>query len=421
MKRLIYHIDVNSAFLSWEAAYRIYHLGGSLDLRKIPSAVSGDMAARHGIILAKSIPAKRYGIKTGMTISEAKKHCPKLYMVPPNYGLYEKCSKAFMKILQEYTPEVEPYSIDEAFMDMTQTVHLFGSPIETAHQIRTHICDKLGFTVNIGVSSNKILAKMAGELRKPNLVHTLFPEEIEEKLWPLPVSDLFFVGRATARKLMLIGIQTIGDLAQADPVLLCSHLKKQGEIVWAFANGVDFSRVEAVAPVQKGYGNSTTMPFDVKDAETAKLVLLALSETVASRLRRHKVRAECIAIGIKSYDLSYASHQMQLLAATNITEEIYQYASHLFDELWDKKTPIRHLGIYANRLKTGEEIRQIDLFDLTDYCKLEHLNQMVDEIRKRYGIDSVKRAAFLNSQIDHLEGGISREKRSVDYTACKIE
>lgn len=201
MESVVFHIGVNSAFLSWEAVYRLFHRGGTLDLREIPSAVGGDASLRHGIILAKSILAKTYGIKTGQILSEAKQKCPNLMLVPPNYSQYEQCSEAFLDILREYTDVVEQYSVDEAFLDMTASCHLFGIPEETAVQIKDHIRDELGFTVNIGVSSNKLLAKMASDFHKPDMVHTLYPREIREKMWPLPVSELFFVGRATAKKL----------------------------------------------------------------------------------------------------------------------------------------------------------------------------------------------------------------------------
>lgn len=419
--RVIFHIDVNSAYLSWEAAYRLHHLGGTQDLRLIPSAVSGDVAARHGIILAKSIPAKRYGIYTGMTVAEARGKCPFLVMVPPNYSLYQRCSEAFLKILREYTPEVEQYSIDEAFMDMTGSIKLFGEPEAVADEIRKRIREELGFTVNVGVSCNKMLAKMAGDLKKPDRVHTLFPEEIQKKMWPLPVSELFFVGAATTRKLWSLGIRTIGELAGSDPDFLKAVFRKHGEVIWAFANGLDFSVVEAVPPPQKGYGNSTTIPFDIKDASTAKMVLLALAETVAARLRENHVRAELLSVGIKSYDFSYASHQRVLPVPTDITCEIHRYACGLFEELWDQKTAIRHLGIHTGRLREGEAVRQMNLFDHTDYGKLEKLDGAVDTIRRKYGIDAVKRAAFARSPIDHMSGGISREKREVNYEELEIQ
>lgn len=201
--------------LSWEAVYHIAHKGGKLDLREVVSAVGGDMSMRHGIILAKSIPAKKYGIQTGETILDAQRKCPDLILAPPNYGLYEKFSVAFMDILREYSDIVEQYSIDEAFIDMTSSCRLFGTPVEAAEEIKNRIRDELGFTVNVGISCNKLLAKMASDFKKPDCVHTLYIEEIENKMWPLPVSDLFF-GRATTKKLLSLGIRTIRDLAKAD-------------------------------------------------------------------------------------------------------------------------------------------------------------------------------------------------------------
>ena len=419
-RNVIFHIDVNSAFLSWEAVYRLHHLGGKEDLREKVSAVGGDMAMRHGIILAKSIPAKKFHIKTGETILEAKQKCPELILVPPNYGLYEKCSKAFMDILRRYSPDVEQYSIDEAFVDMTGTEGLWGDPVTAAYRMKDQIRDTLGFTVNIGISENKLLAKMASDFQKPDRVHTLWHNEIEDKMWPLPVSELFFVGRATAKKLFNLGIHTIGELAHADPHLLKVHLKKHGEVIWAFANGMDVSVVQSEASANKGYGNSTTIAFDVTQAHTSKLVSLALAETVGTRLRAAKVRAEVIAVGIKSHDLRYASHQMTLRNTTNITIEIHRCACQLFDQLWDG-TAIRYLGIHTSRVKDGFNMRQLDMFDTTDYEKLEKMDATVDRIRGRYGIDSVKRAAFVGSPIDHMSGGISREKRTVDYKKIGVK
>ncbi len=420
MKHVIFHIDVNSAFLSWEAVYRIHHLGSRTDLRNEVSAVGGDMSKRHGIILAKSIPAKKYRIQTGESIVEAKQKCPHLKLVPPNYELYDRCSKAFMEILRQYSPDVEQYSIDEAFVDMTGTRRLWGEPVDAANHIREQIRDELGFTVNVGISENKLLAKMASDFLKPDRVHTLWREEIPYKMWPLPVSDLFFVGKATARKLTGSGIKTIGDLAHSDPAFLRSLLKKHGEVIWGFANGMDVSPVQTAAPDNKGYGNSTTIAFDIVDASTARLVLLGLAETVSARLRAANVRVEVIAVGIRFFDLRYVSHQMTLGNATNITAELHHYACVLFDELWDG-TPIRHLGIHTSRIKDGWDMRQMNLFDTTDYEKLEKMDAAVDSIRRRFGKDSVMRAAFLGSRVDHLSGGISREKRTVDYSRVEIE
>lgn len=421
MKNIIFHIDVNSAFLSWEAVYRLAHKGGRLDLREVASAVGGDISMRHGIILAKSIPAKKYGIHTGETVLEAQRKCRDLILVPPNYGLYEKCSFAFMNILKEYSDVVEQYSIDEAFIDMTSTCHLFGTPEEAAYQIKERIKNELGFTVNVGISQNKLLAKMASDFQKPDRVHTLYSEEIREKMWPLSVSDLFFVGRATTKKLFSVGIRTIGDLANADVNWLKSLLKKHGEVIWKFANGIDFSPVLASPAANKGYGNSTTIPYDVVSIEAANKVLLALAETLGSRLRADEVQTEVLAVGIRYADISeenifpFVSHQKKLLSPTNLTAEIYKVACELFLEIWNGN-PIRHLGIHTGKVQDEMSARQLCLFDETDYEKLVGMDKMVDSIRERFGIDALKRAVFLGQTIDHMCGGISREKRDVDYS-----
>ena len=412
-------MDVNSAVLSWEAVYRLKHLGGTLDLRTIPSAVGGDMAKRRGIILAKSLPAKKYGVRTGETVVEAKKKCPELMLVAPHYGLYERSSAALIKILKEYSPQVEQFSVDEAFLDMTGMERLFGEPREAAAALKDRIREELGFTVNIGVSSNKLLAKMASDFEKPDKVHTLFPEEIQEKMWHLPVRELFLVGSATERKLNHLGIETIGELACTDVRILKAHLKKHGEVIWAFANGRDAGLVEAEPPENKGYGNSTTIAFDVTDRETARRVLLSLAETVAARLRKHGKKAELVSVSIKDSGLHTVSHQTVLPAASDITMEIYTAACRLFDELWDG-APIRHLGIHTGRLGEGEA-RQLNIFDGTDYEKLEKLDAALDNIRKRHGQDAVMRASFLKSSLDHMAGGITRERRTVDYTKEKIQ
>ncbi len=404
MNKIIFHIDVNSAFLSWEAVYRLAHRGGKQDLRMTASAVGGDAALRHGIILAKSIPAKKYGVKTGEALWEAKMKCPGLILVPPDYGLYEKCSGAFMEILRDYSDVVEPYSIDEAFVDMSASCHLFGTPEETGRQIKERIYETLGFTVNVGISSNKLLAKMASDFQKPNRVHTLYPEEIREKMWPLPVSDLFFVGRATAKKLFSVGIRTIGELAAEDPKWLRGLLKKHGEVIWGFANGADSSPVLMEPEANKGYGNSTTTPADVTDVETADKVLLALSETVGARLRMDEVRAGVVSVGIRYWDLSYVSHQRRLYNATDLTVEICQAACKLFREMWNGQ-PVRHLGVHTADISGGERFRQGSLFDEIDYEKLSRLDKTIDDIRDCFGMDAVKRAVFLGRAIDHMSGG----------------
>lgn len=421
-KRVIFHIDVNSAFLSWEAVYRLKHLGGKLDLRTIPSAVGGDISKRHGIILAKSIPAKKYHIQTGEPVTDALKKCPDLCLVPPNYSLYEKNSRAMMEILRDYSPAVEIFSIDEAFIDMTGMEYLFGTPVQAAARIKDRIREELGFTVNVGVSSNKLLAKMASDFKKPDLVHTLFPEEIEKKMWGLPVRDLFFVGTATEKKLRNLGIHTVGELARTDPEILRSYLKKQGEVIWRFANGIDTSGVIPDPPKNKGYGNSTTTSFDVQGAETARKVLLSLAETIGRRIRKDRAQIQVISVSLRYYDFTQESHQKKLEEPTDVTNEIYEEACRIFSEMWRGKS-IRHMGIHTGEVSEQNGCRQLSLFDdqRADHEKLNRMDRAIDAIRMRYGADSVKRAVFLeNDKIDHLSGGISREKRTVDYSLQEI-
>lgn len=431
MEKIIFHVDVNSAFLSWEAVYRLKHLHAKLDLRTIPSAVGGSQELRHGIVMAKSIPCKPYKIQTGESLMEARQKCPNLVVVPPNYNLYKSSSNALMEIMRSYTPDVEQYSIDEAFMDMTGTKSLWGEPVTAANRLREEIHNNLGFTVNIGVSNNKLLAKMASDFMKPNMVHTLFPDEIKEKMWKLPIGDLFYVGRATKRRLENIGITTIGQLANSDVEMIKSHLKNiHGQTVWNYANGIDFSEIKTIHEDNRGYGNSTTIPYDVDSLESASMVLLSLAETVGMRLRKDNAKISVIAVGIKYNDFSYVSQQVTLKEATNITQEIHANAVKVFAKRWDYCTPIRHLGIHTSKAVLNKEYRQLSLFDvasaqtnngnLLGYEKLERIDSMVDSIRQTYGIDSIKRARFVESKISHATGGISRDKDTVDYERVEV-
>lgn len=408
---IVFHIDVNSAFLSWEAAYRLNVLGEEIDLREIPAVVGGDQEQRHGIVLAKSIAAKRFNIHTGEALTSALSKCPGLVIVPPNYEMYVGASKEFIRILQSFSPKVEQYSIDEAFIDMSGTDLLYGSPVLLANNIRERIKEELKFTVNIGVSSNKLLAKMAGEFKKPDLVHTLFPEEIEKKMWPLPVTELFYLGRATERKLYSLGIHTIGELAHSEPAILKAHFGKYGEVLYQYSHGIDNSPFLSQPVANKGYGNSVTTPCDVVSREHAHMVLLSLCETVGMRLRKDGVKGSCVSVSMKDYTFTYKSHQGSLYSPTNTTLEIFHFVCHLFDELWDGHTPLRQLGVHVSKIK-GEAFRQYNLFDRTRYERMEKLDATIDSIRTRYGDDAVMRACFLNSPDYHMYGGISKDKRS---------
>ena len=409
MERIIFHIDVNNAYLSWEALYRIEELGETLDLRTIPSAIGGDKASRHGIILAKSMPARAYGVKTAETLGDARKKCPELHIVPPRMNIYREYSRKLIALLHEFSPVIEQYSIDEAFADMTGTALVRQStPVEAANTLRQTICDTLGFTVNIGVSSNKLLAKMASDFEKPDRVHSLFPDEIQRKMWPLPVGELFFVGRATQNKLYNLGICTIGERASFDREIIRAHLGKHGALIHDYANGIDHSPVSAEPADSKGYGNSITLPHDVTDSAEAKRHLLSLCESVGRRLRADRVMAGVVAVSIKDSEFARGSHQCTLASPTNVTGELYDHACRLFEEYWDG-SPIRLIGVSTAKI-TKEALRQLNLFDQDKYLRQSKLETAIDGLRKKFGDNAVMRASFLPS---------SREEAALEDSSGK--
>ena len=402
MSRIIFHIDVNSAFLSWTAVERL-NKGEPIDLREIPSILGGDSETRHGIVLAKSTPAKKYGIVTGEPIAMALRKCPELVCVPPDFPLYARNSRRMFEILSDYSDRIEQFSIDEGFLEYSGMEKLLGPPLETAEMIRQRSKKELGFTVNIGVSCNKILAKMAGELEKPDKLITLFPEEIEEKLWPLPVEDLFMVGRRTSPRLREMGIRTIGELANFPLPLLEKEFKSFGRMLHAYANGIDDSPVvpESEATELKSIGNSTTTSFDVEDRETAYKILLALSETVSMRLRGHKLCAQEIAVTLKSSDFKVYSHQKQLVNAVDCTNAVYETAKEIFDEVW-KKEPLRLLGVRAGKL-CAEDCVQLSFLE-EDWSKQKKADAAMDAIRLKYGKNTVRRSTFADDESKGFAG-----------------
>ena len=413
-QRVIFHVDANSAFLSWTAAYRKKVLGEETDLRDIPSVVAGDKASRHSIILAKSAPAKKYGIQTGEPLFLALEKCPELVVVPPDYPLYVEASRHFVQQLRKFSPLVEQYSIDEAWVDMTGTERLFGSPRLAAERMRMQIWEELGFTVNIGISTNKLLAKMAGDFEKPNKVHTLFPEEMERKMWPLSVRDLFLIGPATQAKLNKMGIYTIGQLAKADLALLKKKLGKHGETVWHFANG---RNADAVTPEQaenKGYGNSVTTAKDVVTLEQGHQVLLSLCETVAARMRKDDKCGSCVSIHLRTNAFDHFSHQKKLNGATNNTQQLFNTSCALFDEAWDRQTPLRQLGVQVTGL-TGQPYQQYDLFSGVSpeqYERKLRLDETVDGLRDKFGEEIIRRAKFTTDPEAHMAGGLDKARRT---------
>lgn len=400
---IIMHIDANSAYLSWTAV-ALLEKGYPVDLRTIPAVIAGNPENRHGIILAKSIPCKKMGIITGESLFEARQKCPNLTVMPPDYDLYMSCSDAMFRILYEYSPLIQRYSVDECFLDYTKSEKRFGDPVKTAYEIKDRIKTELGFTVNIGVSTNKLLAKMASELMKPDRVHTLWPSEIETKMWPLPVRELFMVGRASERKLKRININTIGDLATADPVHMKALLKSHGILVWEYANGIDNTPVICNSEIeQKGLGNSTTIAYDVVERTEAHKILLALTERVAMRLRKLGCMASLVSVSVKTDGFIRYSHQIQLQSGIDTTTEIYRHVRELFDQCW-KGEPIRHLGVSVSDF-SGEDSRQLSIFDLRDSERNQRLDRAVDSIRRKYGDRAIIRGTFANGGLDPLQGG----------------
>ncbi len=400
MNRLIFHIDVNSAFLSWTAVEMLKQ-GNSIDLREIPSIIGGDKEKRHGIVLAKSIPAKAFHIQTGEPIVHALEKCRNLTIAPPDHAMYQEKSKILMNYLKTLTPEIEQVSIDECYLDFTSIAGNYESPIAAATQIKDTIYKTMGFTVNIGISDCKVLAKMASDFEKPNLVHTLFKHEIEKKMWPLPVSSLYMCGKSSVEELRKLEILTIGDLARANPDIISLHLKSHGKLLWQYANGMDDSNVESTPESAKGIGNSTTLSKDADNMNTIREVLLALSDSVASRLRKSGALAYMISVEVKYNTFQKNSHQTTLNNPTNASNTIYTTACQLFEELWDG-TPVRLLGIRTSKLTDETEPIQMSLSDFVPVQKKDEKNQKLDKaldsIRQKYGSSAVVRGSMLGTE-----------------------
>ena len=413
MSRIFFHVDVNSAFLSWSA---IKHLqdGETVDLRTIPAVVGGDEAQRHGVVLAKSGPAKKYGIKTGESLFAARTKYPAIKVVPPDFDFYVKNSKAMIAILQDYTPDVEQYSIDEAFLDMTGTEQLFGPPLQVAHTIRQRIYRELGFTVNVGVAPNRLLAKMASDFEKPNKVHTLFPEEVPAKMWPLPVGDLFGVGPSAARRLKERGIYTIGDLAAMPRADAARLFGARGDTLWNYANGREADPLTKQHAKDNSYGNSVTMPKDLARPEQADATMLALCDSVGRRLRRDGKTARVVTVQLVDNLFHRTSHQTTMHNPTNSTDRLYQVARELMRQMWPAR-PVRLVGISAEKTGT-DNFEQMDLFtDSARLDKQDKLARTADEVRQNFGSVVVTRAKLLMDDAEEPRAlGAAKDKDSAE-------
>ena len=389
MERLIFHIDVNNAFLSW-TAIDMLKKGSKIDIRLIPAIIGGDESKRHGVVLAKSNVAKQFGIKTGEPIYFARQKCPQIKIFESNHKMYEEYSNELYNLFKEYTDKVERFSIDECFLDMTNSIMKNDTYLSKAEEISKRIKNELGFTVNIGIAHNKVLAKMASDFEKPDKIHTLFEEEIESKLWPLNVGDLFMVGKKTKEKLNRIGINTVGSLAKADKNIIIKNFGKFGKLIWEYANGIDNEEINYKEEKPKGIGNSITLPRDLSDREEIDKILLNLTEQVTYRLRKEKLKASTVNVQLKTKDFKVLSHQKKMDFPTSSTKIIFKEVKKLTDELY-KGFEVRLLGVRVDNLILDEEM-QLSLFENNNDKKQEKLDDALDKLKEKYGYNSIKRA-----------------------------
>lgn len=390
MERVILHSDCNSFYASVEC---LHHP----EIRNKPVAVGGDVEQRHGIILAKNQLAKKYNVKTGEALWEAKRKCPDLVIVPPHYHLYERFSRMARKIYLDYTDQVEPFGLDECWLDVTGSA-IKGDGVSIANEISSRIKYELGITVSIGVSWNKVFAKLGSDYKKPDAITEIRKDNYREIVCPLPASDLLYVGRATARKLNSYAIHTIGDLAALPEDMIRSWFGKWGEVLHAFSNGLDASPVAAFdnSPAVKSIGNSTTAPRDLKTDEDVKIILYVLADSVARRLREQGFKGRVVSISVRDNELSSFTRQHALGKYTNITSEIAQESMRLFATNYRWQRPIRSIGISISDLVGDTTPTQTDLFfDEHSRERKEHLDAATDWLKDRFGCYSVQPAVLL--------------------------
>ena len=390
--RIIFHVDVNNAFLSWSAV-DLLNQGYSEDIRTIASVIGGDEEKRHGIVLAKSPIAKEYGIKTAETLYLARKKCPNIKILPPNYEFYVEESTKFYNYLKDYTPIIEQASIDECFLDLTGTNYLYDDILKLAYKIKNDIKDKFGFTVNVGIGNNKLCAKMASDFLKPDKVHTLFDYEIKDKMWPLPVGDLLFVGKSSAKTLESVGIKTIGDLAKCNPDKLSKYFKNQAMDLINRANGIDNSKVIVDYGNNKCISVSRTLESDTDNKEILRKMLLDMSNQVGLRARRNHLYAKNIAITYRLSSFKSFSHGTTLHNRINNTMEIYEEVIKLFNEL-DFKEKIRSIGVRLGDLSSSTN-EQVSLFNSKKNDN--EIQEVMDNINSKYKNTVVMPAIFFKN------------------------
>lgn len=395
MERIIFHIDVNNAFLSW-TALDLLNQGYKYDIRDSYAVIGGDPKARKGIVLAKSNACKKLGIYTSMTLYEAKKKCSVLKIYPPNYKLYSEMSNKLFDLLSKYTPDIEIASIDECYLDYGKVKSLYGDEYEFATKLQKEIYETLKFTVNIGIANNKLCAKMASDFSKPNKIHTLYTNEVESKMYPLPINDLFMIGKKTSEKLMNLGIKTIGDLANFPYDKLYPHFKNQAKFLINQARGIDDSIVDNETFIPKGISNEITLEKDITIKEELYPYLMSICEAISVRLRRQKKYATVICVILKDNYFKRKSHQKKLVNATNVTSDIYKFAKEILDEMWNDER-IRLIGVRLDKL-VDNVMYQASLFDSDNNIEESKVDNVIDILKQKYGNKIITKASLKNDK-----------------------
>ncbi len=391
MDNIFMHIDVNNAFLSWTAV-DLLKQGYNIDIRNIEAIIGGDESARHGIVLAKSIPAKKEGVKTAETIRDAKRKCNDLHIYPPNYKLYSSMSHRFFELIKSYTPDIEKLSIDECFIDYTKVKNLYGDPIKFAYKLKNEIKNKLGFTVNIGIANNKLCAKMASDFTKPDRVHTLFKNEIKEKMYPLPIESLYGCGKSSSKKLRELNINTIGDLALTDPNYLYKYFKNQAYKLVDSAKGIDDSVIVTKRPDVECISRSTTLSYNLTSLEQINKCIYPLVEDVCLQLRKKNKYTSLVGVMLKDKNFKVSSHQKKLKNPTSNTDQIYTIVKELTSELWNEEG-IRLVGVSISKFSSSLN-HQMSMFeDLSDVEENNELDKVIDKLKETYGKNIINKAS----------------------------
>lgn len=400
MKRIILHVDVNNAFLSWTAVEMLKN-GSKVDIRNRYAVIGGDEDARRGIVLAKSNPCKKRGVVTAESLYSARRKCPYLEVYKGDFKVYRKYSDMMYNYLLQYSDIIERYSIDECFIDYTGSIKLFGDPVKLAYKIKDDIKNKFGFTVNVGVGNNKLLAKMASDFEKPDKVHTLFVNEISTKMWKLPIEDLFMTGKSASLKLREMGINTIGELANYSEDVIIKKFKSHGKLMWEYANGIDNSEVEYKREDAKSVSTSTVLPYNYSEKSEIYKVLKVLSINTGKRLRKQKMYAYSVNIWIKYSNFIKVSKQIKIDNGIDNDKDIYNYACNLFDKLWDKDSTIRGLCVGVSNISRNHDT-QLSLFNNNsnniDNSKDKKLQEAMDKIKSKYGDNMITYADMIDKK-----------------------